>query len=410
MRLTDLKVKKLTPQKSFFDVPDGDGLYIRVRPRGTKTWIFRYMFDKRPRLMTLGKYPSITLAEARERHSLARQKLEGKTPIDPGREQKDIKKARSDAKTISGMIDEFWRIELSKKKSGAESLRLLKKDVVPRWGSRKVEDIKRRDIVLLIDAVRERAPIGANRVLGALTRFFNFAAERGILDHSPCVGIRKPKETGKSRVLNNDEIKTLWNALDLENKAIDMYRLSKLAMRLILCTGQRPGEVAGMSWDELKDGFWNIPAERMKGKEPQCVPLTPMVLDIIEQARPYSTDSRFVFRSSYVEDSPIKPHSLARALDRHRLEMGFTEETPRFTPHDLRRTVRTRLASLGVSDVVAERVLGHKLQGILAVYNRYDYDNEKREALEQWERELRRIVGIDAPKPGKVVQFKRKSI
>jgi integrase len=186
-----------------------------------------------------------------------------------------------------------------------------------------------------------------------------------------------------------------------------MYRLSKLAMRMILCTGQRPGEVAGMSWDELKDGFWNIPAARMKGKEPQRVPLTPMVLDIIEQARPLSCDSRYVFRSSYVEDSPIKPHSLARALDRHRLEMGFTEDVPRFTPHDLRRTVRTRLAALGVSDVVAERVLGHKLQGILAVYNRYDYDQEKRQALELWERELQRIVGTDAPEPSNVLPFRK---
>ncbi len=407
MRLTDLSIKKCTPKAVFYDLPDGDGLYLRVMPGGTKTWIFRYMFDKKPRLMTLGKYPSISLAEARERHSLARQDLEGKTPIDPGRKQKELRKARDEAHTVKGLIDEFHKIELSKKKSGSETLRLLKKDVVPRWGTRKVEDIRRRDIVLLIDAVRERAPIGANRVLGALTRYFNFAAERGIIDHSPCVGIKKPKEEGRKRVLNNDEIKTLWNALDLENKTIDMYRLSKLAMRAILCTGQRPGEVAGMAWDELKDGFWNIPAERMKGKEPQRVPLTKMVLDIIEQARPLSCDSKYVFRSSYVEDSPIKPHSLARALDRHWKEMGFTDETPRFTPHDLRRTVRTRLAALGITDVVAERVLGHKLQGILAVYNRYDYDNEKRQALEKWERELRRILRAGTGTPGEVIPMRR---
>ena len=272
MRLTDLHVNKLSPKSVFYDVPDGDGLYIRVMPTGTKTWIFRYMFDKRQRLMTLGRYPSISLAEARERHALARQDLEGKNPVDPGLKQKEARKARSDAKTIKGMLDEFWKIELSKKKSGPETKRLLEKDVLPRWGSRKVEDIRRRDIVLLIDTVRERAPIGANRVLGALTRFFNFAAERGIIDHSPCVGIKKPKETGRSRVLTDDEIKTLWAALELENKTIDMYRLSKLAMKMILLTGQRPGEVCGMTWDELDNGSWNIPAERMKGKEPQRVP------------------------------------------------------------------------------------------------------------------------------------------
>lgn len=399
MRLTDLHVNKLSPKSVFYDVPDGDGLYIRVMPTGTKTWVFRYMFDKRQRLMTLGRYPSISLAEARERHALARQDLEGKNPVDPGLKQKEARKARSDAKTIKGMLDEFWKIELSKKKSGPETKRLLEKDVLPRWGSRKVEDIRRRDIVLLIDTVRERAPIGANRVLGALTRFFNFAAERGIIDHSPCVGIKKPKETGRSRVLTDDEIKTLWAALELENKTIDMYRLSKLAMKMILLTGQRPGEVCGMTWDELDNGSWNIPAERMKGKEPQRVPLTSMALEIIEQARPLSCNSRYVFRSSYVEDSPIKPHSLARALDRHRLEMGFKENAERFTPHDLRRTVRTRLAALGISDVVAERVLGHKLQGILAVYNRYDYDQEKRQALGLWEQRLLEILGASEKTP-----------
>ncbi len=407
MNLTDLSLKKLKPRSTRFEISDKRGLSVRITPNGTRTWIFRYMIDGNPRRMTLGTYPAMSLAEAREAHGQAMVMVE--KGIDPGKEKILEKAARKAAPTIADLINEFWDMELKKKKSGPETLRLLNKDVLPKWGKDKVADIKRRDIVLLIDKVRERAPIGANRVLGALTRMFNFAAERGIIEDSPCTRIRKEPEKGRSRVLKDDEIKTLWNALDLENKDIDMYRLSKLAMRLILCTGQRPGEVAGMAWDELKDGFWNIPAERMKGKEPQRVPLTKMVLDIIEQARPLSCDSKYVFRSSYVEDSPIKPHSLARALDRHWKEMGFTDETPRFTPHDLRRTVRTRLAALGINDVVAERVLGHKLQGILAVYNRYDYDNEKRQALEKWERELRRILKDKSGTPGEVIPMKRKA-
>lgn len=412
MKLTDLQVNKLSPKDTFYDVPDGDGLYIRVMPAGTKTWIFRYMFDGRQRLMTLGRYPGISLAEARERHSLARQDLEGKTPIDPGQKQKDEKAARKKAPTISDLIEEFWDIELKNKKSGIETQRLLNKDVLSRWGNRKVEDVKRRDIVLLLDRIRGRAPITANRVLGAMTRLFNFAAERGIIEDSPCTRIRKPTEKGRDRVLTDDEIKLLWNALDLENKEVDMYHVSKLAIKMILLTGQRPGEICGMTWDEIDNGFWNIPAERMKGNQAQRVPLTGMALEVIERARIYSGDSKYVFVSprspKYTrkkpdkgkpkeEDLPLTAHALSRALSRHWADMGFKDDMPRFTPHDLRRTLRTRLASLGVNDVIAERVLGHKLQGVLAVYNRYDYDQEKRQALEQWERELLKILGLSAP-------------
>jgi len=362
----------------------------------------------RPRRMSIGQYPGMSLAMAREAHAKAMQDVQ--RGIDPGRKYLEAKAERMAAPTISKMLDEFWQIELKDKKSGIETRRLLRKDVAPRWGDRKVADLKRRDIVLMIDAIRDRAPITANRVLGALTRFFNFAAERGIIDDSPCLRIRKPKETGRARVLTDEEIKMLWKALEVKNKMIDMYVVSKLAMKMILLTGQRPGEVCGMTWDELNDGFWNIPAARMKGNADHRVPLNSMALEVIEQARPYSGDSRYVFRSSHKDDSPMTAHALSRALVRHWQEMGYKEDAERFTPHDLRRSLRTRLAALGIQDVIAERVLGHKLQGVLAVYNRYDYDQEKRQALDMWERELRRIIGIEIPRPGKVVAFRRKSI
>ena len=408
MALTDLQVKKLSPRSDRYEVSDGKGLSIRVAPGGTKTWIYRYTIEGKPWRMTLGKYPGIGLAVAREAHAKAMQEVQ--RGINPGRKQQEAKAERMAAPTIAKMLDEFWEIELRAKKSGMETHRLLQKDIFPKWGTRKVADLKRRDIVLLIDDIRDRAPITANRVLGALTRFFNFAAERGIIDDSPCLRIRKPKETGRARVLTDDEIRLLWKALEIENKTIDMYVVSKLAMRMILLTGQRPGEVCNMAWSELDDnGCWNIPAERMKGNEDHRVPLCDMALKVIEQARPYSGDSTYVFRSSYNDDSPMTAHALSRALVRHWEEIGYKEDAERFTPHDPRRTLRTRLAALGVTDIVAERVLGHKLQGVLAVYNRYDYDQEKRQALDMWERELRRIIGIEIPRPGKVVAFRRKS-
>ncbi|MBU4179986.1 MAG: site-specific integrase, partial [Actinobacteria bacterium] len=227
--------------------------------------------------------------------------------------------------------------------------------------------------------------------------------ERGVLEDSPCTRIRKAPEKGRSRVLTDNEIRLLWDALALDNMAMDIYRASKLALKMILLTGQRPGEVCGMTWDELDGSTWNIPAARMKNKEAHTVPLCSMTLEVMEQARLLSDGSAFVFKSSHLEDGPITTRSLAKGVLRHWQEIGIEEP---FTPHDLRRTLRTRLAELGVSDVIAERVLGHKLQGVLAVYNRHDYDKEKRQALTMWEGRLRRIVGLEQAPSGKIVNLR----
>lgn len=405
MALSDLEIKKKAPKKDRFEVSDGKGLSIRVMPTGTKTWVFRYMIDGTPRRMTLGTYPTISLSEARELHAKAMQEVE--RGIDPGHKQQEAKASRKAAPTVADLLEEFWDMELKLKTSGKEQKRLVEKDALPAWGTRKVTAITRRDAVLLVDTVRNRAQITANRLQGALVRMFNFAAERGILEHSPLSGMRKKSEQARQRVLIDEEIKLLWAALALDNKAVDIYRVSKLALKMILLTGQRPGEVCGMTWDEIdQEGFWNIPAERRKGKVSQRVPLTDMAVEIIEQARTYSGESRFVFASSFIDNSPMTTRALSEAILRHWQEIGFKEK---FTPHDLRRTLRTRLAEIGIDDVVAERVLGHKLQGIMAVYNRHGYDTEKRQALDQWAKKLRQIVGLKEPEQGKIIEMKRVS-
>lgn len=407
MSLTDLTLRKITPQKARFEILDDNGLYLRVMPTGRKSWVYRYHFDNRPRRMTLGSYPALSLAEARKKHAEAALKVE--LGIDPGASLQEEKAKLKQAPTIAQFMTEYWERELCKKKSGNETKRILEKDVVSVWAGRKVADIKRRDIVLLLDDIELRAPIMRNRVHGAMTRFFNLAAERGIIDDSPCIRIRKITEKGRSRVLTDDEIKLLWKAIDTDNKKVDMYMGTKIALKLILLTGQRPGEVCGMTRKEIEGDLWNIPAERMKGGEPHSVPITNTMMVAIEEAQSVSGDSAYIFvspRSPLYHfkkpekakpkdiDSPMTAHALSRAISRHWVDMGYTGEAARFRPHDLRRTVRTRLAEIGVSDVVSERVLGHKLQGVLGIYNRHSYDVEKRQALALWERRLFEILGL----------------
>lgn len=403
--LTDLQVRKMPLKGHRYEVLDGNGLYVRVHPSGAKSWIFRYNFEGVARRMTLGAYPGVTMAMARERHAVAVSDLQ--RGIDPGAKAKEVKSKRKAAPNFEELLSEFWEMELGKTPSGSERWRLVKKDALTPWRKKKVKDITRRDAVILLDLVRERAPITANRLQGVLVRMFNFAAERGIIKHSPLVGMRKTREVSRKRTLTDAEIKALWAALHLENKDIDIYRVTKLALKLILLTGQRPGEIAGMAWDEIDADamLWNIPASRMKGAEPQIVPICPMAWAVIEEARTYNgNDCPFVFRSSHKLAEAITRPSITRAISRHWSEIEGIEQA--FTPHDLRRTVRTKLAELGIGDIVAERLLGHKLQGMLAIYNQHPYLKEKRHALERWENRLAQIVSISEHSKGKIIQFR----
>lgn len=394
-RFTDIKIRnlKLNPEKRYLVMESG-GLGIRVKKE--KTFVWRYYFDGRDRWFTIGNYPAISLSEAREIVETQRALLA--KGIDPGAKKQEEKQAYASAPTIKNLIEEFYDRELSKIKSGKATRRLLEKDLLKPWGSRKAESITGRQIVLLLDKVEQRAPVTRNRLKTAISQMFNFAVMRGILDANPCPRIKDIPERTCDRVLNEDEIILLWRALDLENKkAFDAYPLTKLALKLILLTGQRPGEVAGMEISEITerlDGpWWEIPAKRMKGKNAMAhdVPLNAMALEVIEQARFYSGKSKYIFRSIFKKDSSITVAAISRAVSRHLSEMKLAK----FTPHDLRRTCRTGLATLKVSDVVAEKILSHRLQGVLGVYNRATYEAERRAALALWEKHLRGLFGVE---------------
>lgn len=399
MRLTDSKIKAIRrkPERFILWEDGGTGLGVRVSPAGRKTFIWMYRFNGKPRMMTLGAYPRVGLATARLKAAQAREKLhQGQ---DPGEELLQTKARNRTALTIEGLANEF--IELwskPRKKSWKEDERILKKDIISEWGRRKAKDIKRRDIILLLDEIVERgAPIQANRALAVIRKMLNFGVERGILEATPCVSIRAPaKENRKDRVLNETEIKGFWRGLANANMADTI----KLALKFQLITAQRKGEAATAEWADfdLKGGWWTIPGEKSKNGLPHRVPLSALAKEILGEVKRESGGSPWLFPSNRTARHITRP-AIDHALRKNIKKFKF----PVFTPHDLRRSAASHLASLGTSRLVVKKILNHAEPDVTATYDRHGYDREKRMALEAWGRKLKAII---TGKKGKVIQLK----
>jgi integrase len=416
MKFTDAKIRALKPKSSRYEVWEGgrNGFGIRLSPHGRKSWVFMYWFEGTQKRMTFGVYPEMTLEKAHSAHAKAREQLIKR--IDPNELLLQSNIEHRGSPTVSQMVNEYvekWA--KPRKRTWKEDARMLSKDVIPHFGKRKAKDIKRRDIVLLMDGIVDRgSPITANRTLRVIKKMFSFAVKRGMLDASPCMEIDPPaKENQRERVLNEDEIKMFWLGLDKAK----MSDATRLVLKLLLITAQRKGEVSQAEWSEidLKNGWWTIPKERSKNERIHRVPLSPLAIDIFQQAKVYLGESKWVFPSS--KGQPITPRSISRAIRNN--SGGVSSDSPKhtppygdffkidhFTPHDLRRTATSVMTSLGISEFDVSKVLNHTIQTVTNKhYNHYSYDKEKQKALGVWERKLTAI--ITGKSSGKVISLKR---
>lgn len=399
MKFTDAGVRALKAEaERYIAWADGaPGFGLRVSPKGRKSWIYMYRFDGRSRMMTLGVFPAVGLADARIAYGNAVKALEGGT--DPGADVVAENKADREAMTVADLIDLYvakWA--KPRKRSWAEDERMLLHDVKPTLGNRKAKSIARKDMLDLLDKIVDRgAPIQANRVLAVTRRMFNFAIERDIVESSPCYRVRAPsKEQAKERVLSTTEIQVFWPGVD----DADMLPVMRLALRFLLVTAQRKSEVTTMKWHDLdlKEKVWTIPGELTKNGEPHRVPLSRLALRIIGEARvlyerrPEKENEEapppYVFLSPRTR-AALTPEALGKAILRN--EKAFA--LPHFTPHDLRRTAATHITGMGTSRLVVKKILNHvDRDGATPVYDRYAYDAEKRKALDAWCRRLEDII------------------
>src|SRR6516164_7400426 len=338
-------------QTDYFDATIS-GLALRVTAQGTKAWTLLHGTPRRR--VTLGRYPALSLAAAR---TLALETKEGRT-----------------AGTVAALADTYIK-NVSGNRSAAEVERRLRKDALPIIGHLPIRELHRRDITRVIDS-KSDAPIAARRVFEDLRAMIRWSVSRGDLDHNPIDGMAGPPiSRPRERVLTDKEIKKIW--AELPSTEVGQV------IKFCLITGQRIGEVVGLTRSELDldRGVWNIPGSRTKNSYPHSVPLSPLALELINEA-PANQENGGIWG--------VGPNHVGGVI-REQLQRG-----KHWSAHDLRRTALSKMAELGVAPIVLGHVANHRTTtkaGItLGVYVQHAYEKEKREALELWANRLQGII------------------
>jgi integrase len=403
--LTVVAIDHLKPGTARREIPDGlvSGLYLTIAPSAKKTWVLRYRVGGRTRKWTIGSFPGIGIPAARK---LASQGLvsvsTGGDPAADKKERRLAEKIPQDRdlieKIAATFIDRYAKKNL-RPTSVYEIQRVLNREIVSRWRGRRLSEIGKSDIHSLLDPIADRAPVLANRCLATLRRMCSWAVERGLIEASPCAGIKAPAaEKARDRVLVDDELKTVWQACETIG-----WPFGPL-VRLLILTGQRRGEIAGMRWAEIdiNSRTLTLPAGRSKNNREHVLPLSDPVLEILRTLPAIGGKYVFTINGS----APVKGFAFAK----RRLDAALSTDIPPWTLHDLRRTFASGCARLGLDLHVVEKCLNHvsgSFSGIVAVYQRHDFASEKRVCMDAWGRHV--LTTVSGEPAGNVLEMRARA-
>jgi integrase len=400
VNLTDRFVAgaRSTSRVVYFDTKTR-GLALRVTPSGAKTWSFVYRAGGQPKWLTLGTHPAVPLAEARTL-AIGKRHLIDVERRDPVAEERAAREAAlvevSQAPpvfTFTDLAKLYETFAKGRKKSWRDDVAKIKKYLIPRWGTIALRDITRAHVHELLDGlVAKGMTVGVNRVQAVISRLFTVALDRSLVDAHPAARmIKRFQERPSDRVLTDAELRELWSGLDKRpGTASD-------ALRLRLLLGQRGAEVIGMRWSEINfaDQAWELPAARTKNGRPHVVPLPPTTMALLKRVR-----------AELPEDEPRVFPGLTAWTDDQR-ELSKIHDGA-YEWKDLRRTVSTRLAELGVSEEVIGRTLNHARYTVTSRhYIKHKYVPETRSALEAWDGTLADIVAGRKASRSRIVRFRR---
>ncbi|MDW9878216.1 DUF4102 domain-containing protein [Sinorhizobium meliloti] len=416
-------ISKAASAKSYSvrtEIPDAGqpGLYLVVQPSGSMSWAFRYRHAGRPRKMTIGPFvlgedATFTLAKARESaQEASRIVSDGRDPAEVREQEKAQTPEPEPVKVdlVEDVLDEFVKRHVKKKNRESTQKNteaFIDKRIRPEWKDRDIRSITKRDVVKLLDDIADDgAPESAARVRAILSKFFNWAVDRDIVDASPVPkGSTAKQGASRERVLTDEEVRLVWLACEKVGWPFGPF------VKLLILTAQRRNEVAHAVRSEFQLGgnnqLWTIPRERSKNGREHLVPLNSVVLEVISGIAGVGE----TYLLSTTGETPISGFSKAKkAIDAEMLALAQKRAVASglnpndvnlegWTLHDLRRTAASGMARLGVSVHVIEAVLNHQsgtIKGVAKIYNRYEYLDEKRRALADWAEHVKRIGTAEA--------------
>jgi integrase len=406
--LNDVQLRAWVEQGRPVAKSDGDGLTFTVSANGTAAWVLRYRLGGRRKELTLGKYPDLTIKQARLDATAARLRVA--QGIDVAAEKQRSKTAEKAAWTIREVVKDFEQKKLPEYAPGtAGNLRAyIERDLLPRFGAWVVRDIAPSDAQAWLENIaRTRSFQAAANARRTAVAIGDHAQARHLIASNPFRAIKLAtvarKPTTRARIqLSDAQLKVFLAGLSY------LPEPEAIALRLLLITGCRANELFPAEWDQfdMDEGSWRIPREKIKTRasmraEHFEILLPSLGVSLLERLRDLSTSSEWLFPSNQKKG----PISYSLHVLRLRALLDKLDDFPTITHHDLRSTARSHWSALGVRTEVAERMLNHSLGGLLQVYDRNDFRDERRLALEQWAAKLESIERDDP----KVVPIKRKS-
>lgn len=378
MPLTAVQIKSApVPASGRTVLSDGRGLELRITPNGVRTFSFVGSLFGKKRRWTLGRFPDLSLRQAREiRDDYAARLVKG---IDPERGHSGRDVIRLEA-AFENFLKRYAR---PKNRSAPETERMLRHDLLPRFGNYPVTKVRRPDIQSMLAEIVDRgAPVLAGRVLANTRKFFNWCIEQEYCEMNPCDRISQPVSARKSRrdrVLTDDEIGRIWGA------SFSLPVHGRAFIQLLILTGQRRGEVAQIQRRQIEGDLWTIPGDIAKNGKPNLVPLNALSEIVIEWIQRYwrkeEPDDLYLLSGT----NGLRPFS---GFSKLKKEIDEVSKVKDWRWHDLRRTLATRVSEKGVPPHVVRALLNHTDQSVTAIYNRYEYLEEKKEALKLWARHV----------------------
>jgi integrase len=384
MPLNEMKIRNAKSREKFYKLTDSDGLYLHVTEKDSKLWRFRYRFEGKYKLLAFGSYPEISLLDARQRRDEARKQLAN--GIDPGAVRKAQKQAKTESTETFEVIAREWHGRFTQTWTAGHAdtiMSRLERDIFPWIGKRPIVEIKATEVLSVMRKVESRGALeSAHRIRTICGQVFRYAVATGRAERDPASDLRgalpQPQEKHMAAITEPAKVAELL-------RAIDGYQggfVVRSALQFAPLVFVRPGELRHAEWSEIdfENTEWNLPAGKMKMKEPHLVPLSQQAIEILTEVKKITGESRYVFPSGRSFDRPLSNNAILAALRR----MGYSKDE--MSGHGFRAMARTILDEvLKVRPDYIEHQLAHAVRDPNGrAYNRTAHLDERRKMMQKW--------------------------